>query len=213
MTDAPAYDPGGVGNYDAESRELVRSVIGAQERRADVAQAELRARDANFFRMLDYNQRLNHQFMQLLGMVFGRWVPPATPSSPPAQHPLVALATGLLGAFFPAPAMASQHQATAMPAPPPIEAPPAFRPSYYEPAGAPEDLHFGPGAPVYGSSFRDGEGSFDPHQAASAGFRPPNTEKEWEAAFAADPVGAKNAAAKIVPAPFRRFLGGGGGGS
>lgn len=215
LSHAADYDPGGFGQYNAEDRELVRSVIGAQERRADISQAELRARDNNFFRMLDYNQRLNHQFMQLLGMVFGRWVPPAMPVGPPPQHPLVGLVTGLLGMFFPTPTQPSGPGAptTAAPPPPRIEPPPAFRPSFYEPQGPPEDLHFGPGTPVYGASFRDQDGAFDPHEAAREAaqaprWRPPSSEQEWDEAFQADPGGAKRAAAKIVPAPFNRLLGG-----
>lgn len=210
------YDPGALGKIDnPEDRELVRSVIGAQERRADMMAGELRARDDNFFRMLDYNLKQNHQFMQMLGLVFGRWVPPAQQAAPPAMHPIVGMLTGLLGMFFPPPPNQPQLPQSYAPPPPAIQPPPPHQPSFYEPAGDPADLDFGPGdmghGPSYGGSMMGGSmqgGSFNP-AAGPVPWQPPQNEEQWAQAMQADPEGAKRAAAKLVGPPWNKLLGGG----
>lgn len=194
------YDPGQLGSYNAEDRELVRSVIASGERRLDVLTGELRARDQNLFTMLDYNLKQNHQFMQFLAMISGRYIPPAVSSGPPPQHPIVALVQGLLSAFFPPPAAAPQQGVPQTPPPPQLTMPPPHVPSFHEPMGDPADLNFAP---------REQEPAYSHGPSGSEpAWRPPANEAEWTAAMRADPEGAKRAAAQLVPPQFRGFLGG-----
>ena len=197
-----SFDPGGLGEMGSpEDRELVRSVIGGMAREKDTLYGELRARDENFFRMLDYSLRQNHQFMQFFGMVFGRGLPASANQGAAPMHPLVAALTGIASMFFPAP-QAAPPVGHDTPRPPEITSPPPMQQHFYEPAGDPADLNFDP--PTEG-------GSYDPHSQAGGSWRPPSNEEEWEQAFSADPQGAKNAAAKIVPKPFAALLRGSGG--
>ena len=213
------FDPGPMGQFnDPADRELVRSVIAGGERRLDILTGELRARDENFFRMLDYNLRQNHQFMQMLGMVFGRWVPPAQAPPQASGGMFGPLLGGLLATFFPSmaglfnpqPPQQPQGGPGHAPSPPEITGPPPHRQAFYEPMGDPTDLSFGPGpgpnGPAWAGGSFHGDGSFDPHAHAQAAWRPPQNEEEWTEAMQSDPSGAKKAAAKLVPAPFNKLL-------
>lgn len=187
------HDPGKMGEYSPEDRELIRSVLASGERRADALMGELRARDANLFLMLDYNLKQHHQGMQLLAMLLGRWVPTAPGNGSNTEHPIASVIKGLASMFFPAPA---QAPSASTPPPPQIPMPPPHVPSFHDPMGDPADLNFGAPPPVE---------NHGPAGSAQA-YRPPANEAEWTAAMQADPEGAKRAAAQLVPVAFRPLL-------
>lgn len=218
------YDPGAPG--ETADREMVRSIMGANERRLDGKDEEVRYYQQQNTHMLEYFLRQNAQVMQMLQFTWR--ISPAMTGGPvqsgggggSGYHPLGELAaavlTGILGG-------AEQPQTDA---PPPPPAPPRFRelptprPNFYQPTGDMNDLggsfyagDAGPDASAYAGSHdgRRPDQPFAPPPGPDVpppgfdGSRPP-TREEWSNAFAADSATAMEVASELVPAPFRGIL-------